>query len=561
MPRDKLLLASCLLVLLLYVMSPVFADGPSAILVGDTAMVPLRPVLEWFHATVIYTDGRLTAVAGTDTLCLTVGSREGSVNGRSMIVRPAPVLRGGTTYVPLRPIAEALGARVSYDGRSNSVAVADGGATLHISVVPANSPCHVTARSPIPPSDGRHRVQIRNSTAADSGIKIGGTAHFYIAGVPEYDDTRPVGTAAGETLEFVGPPDGHVHFINVALVYTVGDDPTRHYFSYIDDETKHSPVALPLVETWEFQCELHRVRVRNATPEGSGVKIGGCAHFYIEGMQECQDHQPTDTVQGGTLEFVCHQPGHVKHINVALVYTIGDDPIQHQFSYIDDEGSHSPPLLPLVEEWEFAQRDGLYRVLVRNDSPKDSGVKIGGCAHFYIEGMQECDEEIPAVAGPGETLEFVCHQPGHVRRIKFVPIYTAGGHSTESTFAYIDDETYHSPTSLPLVETWEFAQRDGLQKMRILNDASKDLRVKIGGWAEFYVDGRQECDETKPITTGRGETLEFLCPQPGKVSKTRVFLKYTIGDSPAVHSVYYACPGLPAKDCRFTLDAALSCPP
>lgn len=113
---------------------PVAADAPTAILVSDSAMVPVRAVFEWLNATVTYAGGRITAARGTDTVCLAVGSRQASVNGQAVVLPTSPMLRGGTTYVPLRFVAESMGAGVSYDAAVSRVVVTDGDRSLTIPV-------------------------------------------------------------------------------------------------------------------------------------------------------------------------------------------------------------------------------------------------------------------------------------------------------------------------------------------------------------------------------------------------------------------------------------------
>ncbi|MNN54232.1 hypothetical protein D3C81_1690350 [compost metagenome] len=51
-----------------------------------------------------------------EKIVLTVGSNKASVNGKAVNLTQAPfVYKDGTTYVPLRFIAESLGADVDFD--------------------------------------------------------------------------------------------------------------------------------------------------------------------------------------------------------------------------------------------------------------------------------------------------------------------------------------------------------------------------------------------------------------------------------------------------------------
>src|ERR1700680_874750 len=73
--------------------------------------VPLRGVFENMHATVVYTNGSIDATAANGAMVhLAIGSHDTMVNGKPVTLYYAPFLVGGRTLVPLRFIAESLGA-------------------------------------------------------------------------------------------------------------------------------------------------------------------------------------------------------------------------------------------------------------------------------------------------------------------------------------------------------------------------------------------------------------------------------------------------------------------
>lgn len=127
--------AAAFLLLIVGCVCPVAADAPAAVLVGDSAMVPMRAVFEWLNASVTYAGGRITAVRGEDSVSLTVGSRRASVNGRAFLLATSPTLRDGTTYVPLRFVAESMRAEVEYDKPGRKVVIRDAGRSLGIPIV------------------------------------------------------------------------------------------------------------------------------------------------------------------------------------------------------------------------------------------------------------------------------------------------------------------------------------------------------------------------------------------------------------------------------------------
>ncbi len=112
---------------------PLDADLP-ALLRGGRTLAPVRALAEALGAAVSW-DGagrRVTLERGRDRVVLTLGSATALVNGES---RPLPdgvpallAQWGGSerTLAPLRFVAEALGARVDWDGASRTAYVATG---------------------------------------------------------------------------------------------------------------------------------------------------------------------------------------------------------------------------------------------------------------------------------------------------------------------------------------------------------------------------------------------------------------------------------------------------
>lgn len=79
--------------------------------------VPLRGIFERLNATVHWeaSTRSITIINQTSTVKLMIGSREAIVNGKILIMEQAPYIVDGTTYVPLRFISEAIGAKVGWD--------------------------------------------------------------------------------------------------------------------------------------------------------------------------------------------------------------------------------------------------------------------------------------------------------------------------------------------------------------------------------------------------------------------------------------------------------------
>ncbi|MBC8102835.1 MAG: copper amine oxidase N-terminal domain-containing protein [Cytophagales bacterium] len=88
-------------------------------------LVPLRGVLEKLGAYVQYDAQARTvsAIKGNLNLSLPLGGQQATVNGRAVTLDVPAQTINGSTLVPLRFVAESLGARVNFDAGSNTVAI------------------------------------------------------------------------------------------------------------------------------------------------------------------------------------------------------------------------------------------------------------------------------------------------------------------------------------------------------------------------------------------------------------------------------------------------------
>ncbi len=108
--------------------------GSTAIVKSGRAFVPLRAVFEWLGAEVDYSGGRITATRASDTITLRIGSRSVAVNGRTERLDHEPFVAEGRSYVPLRFVAQSLGAGVEYDAASQTITIRDAGRVVSLRV-------------------------------------------------------------------------------------------------------------------------------------------------------------------------------------------------------------------------------------------------------------------------------------------------------------------------------------------------------------------------------------------------------------------------------------------
>ena len=94
--------------------------NPAPIVREGRVFVPLRGVFEQMGASVVYSAGTINATKQNTTVQLRVGSTQATVNGQTQTLDVAPFIIGASTYVPLRFIAQAFGAQVGWDSRRAS---------------------------------------------------------------------------------------------------------------------------------------------------------------------------------------------------------------------------------------------------------------------------------------------------------------------------------------------------------------------------------------------------------------------------------------------------------
>jgi hypothetical protein len=97
--------------------------NPPPIMRAGRVFVPLRGVFERLGASVVYANGQINAQGPDRSVSLHIGSTQASVNGQPQTMDVAPFIIGASTYVPLRFVAQALGAAVNWDNANRIVAI------------------------------------------------------------------------------------------------------------------------------------------------------------------------------------------------------------------------------------------------------------------------------------------------------------------------------------------------------------------------------------------------------------------------------------------------------
>lgn len=93
------------------------------VLVGGSTYVPLAVVSKGFGGTVAWdaVKKQVTVKSGTKTLVFTLGSKAVTVNGVGQTISAAPFVSAGRTMVPLRAVGELLGLQVAWNAVDKSI--------------------------------------------------------------------------------------------------------------------------------------------------------------------------------------------------------------------------------------------------------------------------------------------------------------------------------------------------------------------------------------------------------------------------------------------------------
>ena len=96
---------------------------PAPRIVGGRLLVPIVRIYSALGITVSRAKDALIASAPSRRIVVHRGSRRATIDERHVLMDTAAVEIGGATYVPLRFVADALGAQVSYDAKAERVEV------------------------------------------------------------------------------------------------------------------------------------------------------------------------------------------------------------------------------------------------------------------------------------------------------------------------------------------------------------------------------------------------------------------------------------------------------
>ncbi|SET94929.1 copper amine oxidase N-terminal domain-containing protein [Paenibacillus sp. NFR01] len=97
----------------------------AALLVNGSVIVPSKTIFKSLGATVEWSQVKqqLKATKGSTTIVLTIGSKSAQLNGKVVALNTAPQVIKGTTYIPLKFVAEAFDSTAAWNPKTNSVTI------------------------------------------------------------------------------------------------------------------------------------------------------------------------------------------------------------------------------------------------------------------------------------------------------------------------------------------------------------------------------------------------------------------------------------------------------
>jgi hypothetical protein len=183
--------------------SPVTFDQPPVERAGRV-FVPLRGVFERLGASVVYANGVINAQGNGRSVHLQIGSTQAVVNGQTLTMDVAPFVIGARTLVPLRFVAQSLGAAVNWNQSNNTVYIQGNGSAY---VPPPNGNAGTNVINRLNPSPNTH---VAGSFTLSGRTRPGSTVHAVVTATASILGGA-VGVATG-TNSYDATADASGHF-------------------------------------------------------------------------------------------------------------------------------------------------------------------------------------------------------------------------------------------------------------------------------------------------------------------------------------------------------------
>lgn len=166
--------------------------------VQNRTMVPMRSVFEALGAQVDWDAATRTITMNKEAtnVQLSIGQKNATVNGRTVLLDVPALIMRGTTMVPLRFVSEALGAQVSWHGATQTVSiVTDQQYVTGAVVIPAGTVIPVTLDQMLSSATSNRgdvvTVTVRSAKDGDAEFPLGTKLAGIVADVQQKGADQP----------------------------------------------------------------------------------------------------------------------------------------------------------------------------------------------------------------------------------------------------------------------------------------------------------------------------------------------------------------------------------
>lgn len=279
--------------------------NPAPVERAGRVFVPLRGVFERLGASVVYENGLINAQGNGRTVSLHIGSTQATVGGQPQTLDVAPFIIGASTYVPLRFVAQALGAQVNWDNSNRIVAIVNGAAVPNQSI-PAQAP-RAPERSAISlqrerPANGRSVAAVRPTIEATfaNGNADPNSIHMRVDGA----DVTADATRSPNGVVYSPPSDllSQNHHVVVTGKDTDGR-PFRLAWSFTSGTAQTSNYIRDLTPA-NGQNVRRTFNVSGVTMPNSTVEIDAGASLAVGPIAFGGDHERIQAIADSNGRFV-----------------------------------------------------------------------------------------------------------------------------------------------------------------------------------------------------------------------------------------------------------------
>lgn len=248
-----------------------------AIVVRGRVLLPFRAVFAGLGAQVSYDPQGRVVVARTSRtrLQMAIGARYAFVDGRRVALDVVPRIVGSQTYVPLRFVAQALGASVRYDAATHSV-----------SIVPARLLTATRISFRLTPPDGGTSA---TAYPVVSATIVGAQAHAKDVHLTlDGTDVTPLASFDGSTITYIPrlPLQAGVHAVTFAGSTMARTPFNAHWAFSTLVQPANEPANPPLMDEFTFYADgstffragdwMHFVLI---APPGGSADLQLCTGF------------------------------------------------------------------------------------------------------------------------------------------------------------------------------------------------------------------------------------------------------------------------------------------